>query len=39
MDFIKLVTWSWVERLSRKGYEGPKIICWVLNFFETRIIN
>ena len=38
MDFIRLVTWPRVERFSRKGYEGPKIIYVFFLNFDTRII-
>jgi len=38
MDFIRLVTWPGVERLSRKRYKGLKIIYRFLNI-DTRIIN
>jgi len=34
MDFIRLVTWPEVERLSRKGYEGLKIIYGSYDFLN-----
>jgi len=38
MDFIRLVMWLGLERLSRKGYEGSKFICRVSKF-DTKIIS
>jgi len=36
MDFIRLVTWPGVERLSRKGYEGPKTI---YGFYDDFVLK
>jgi len=36
MNFIRLVTWSGFERLSRKGYEGSKTI---YGFYDDFVLK